>query len=746
MKIKKYAMAALLLLNYKLTVAQTTNPDTASYKTVGLNEVVVSANKIEESKRKISQQVQILSAKEIENTQSQTTADLMSTTGSVFVQKSQLGGGSPVLRGFEASRILLVIDGVRMNNLIYRAGHLQNIVTTDNNSFDRAEILFGPSSTIYGSDALGGAIHFYTKKPILSTGEKSPYIKVNALSRYGSADKETTGHLDFNIGTKKFGSLTSFTWSKFDDLKGGTNQNPFYTGSYGERPYYVERINETDSIIKNKDRYTQVQSGYTQYDLVQKFLFQQNEHLSHGLNIQYSTSTDVPRYDRLTDNPTGMLSDTAALNSAQWYYGPQTRLLAAYDLNLKNPEGFFQNIHAGLNYQDIQESRHNRNFGSRFLTHRVEDVNVIGGNIDFQKTISKHDIRFGADAQLNMLTSTATRENIIADTSGKWDTRYPDGDNTMNNFAVYVSHTWSINNELTLNDGFRVGYSSLHSTLVDTALLFHLPYTTLDQKTPVYSGSIGLVHSPSDDLKLSLLVSTGFRVPNVDDLAKVFAPPSGRVIVPNVDLKPEKTINYEIGITNIINTKTSWENVVYYTSFKDVTVIDEFTYNGQDSILYDGTLSRVYANQNKDEAFIYGFSSELNTRTSDRFSMKFGVNYTYGRVKTDSSDAPLDHIPPFMGHVAFSYSYNKFSSDFFIHYNGWKKLKDYGSGEDNPQYATTEGMPAWLTANLRLSYKVCKLVTVQTGIDNIFDTQYRTFASGINAPGRNIIAAIRFHY
>ena len=158
------------------------------------------------------------------------------------------------------------------------------------------------------------------------------------------------------------------------------------------------------------------------------------------------------------------------------------------------------------------------------------------------------------------------------------DTRYPDGDNSMINVAVYASHTWKITDQLTLNDGIRVGYSFMHSTLVDTAIQFHLPYTIIDQKSPVYSGSIGLIHSPSDDLKLSIGISTGYRVPNVDDLSKIFASAPGAVIVPNGDLKPERTINYELGITKIFNKKTRLENFVFYTQFVDAIVTDKFKY------------------------------------------------------------------------------------------------------------------------------------------------------------------------
>jgi hemoglobin/transferrin/lactoferrin receptor protein len=233
-------------------------------------------------------------------------------------------------------------------------------------------------------------------------------------------------------------------------------------------------------------------------------------------------------------------------------------------------------------------------------------------------------------------------------------------------------------------------------------------------------------------------------VPDVDDLSKIFETAAGSVIVPNADLQPEKTINTELGVTKIFNNRTRWENTIYYTHFIDAIVTDKFTLNGQDSVDYDGTMSQVYANQNKGEAFLYGFSSILKSQLDKYFLFSVMMNYTYGRIKTDGADMPLDHIPPFMSRLAMTYTNNNFSSDFFVNYNGWKKLKNYNlGGEDNEQYATEEGMPAWFTINLHSSYKVGKYLTVQAGVDNIFDTQYRTFASGINAPGRNIFVALR---
>ena len=623
-----------------------------------------------------------------------------------------------------------------MNNLIYRSGHLQNILTVDQIALDRAEILFGPSSTIYGSDALGGVIHLFTKKPIFSDSEKL-LTKVIAQSRYSSVNDEFAEGLDINLGGKQFASRTVLSYSQFGDVRGGSNQNPFYTKSYGTRDYYIDRINGKDSIVKNSDRFMQIGSGYKQYNVMQKFSFQQNDRVLHHLNLQYSNSSNVPRYDRLTDVSDGKLK------WSEWYYGPQERLMTAYDLNISN-DGFFQSTHLGLNYQAIKESRHQRRYTKDGLENRIETVGVAGFNFDMRHNDEPHEVQIGIDAQYNMLKSTANEKNIVTGETSPLDTRYPNGDNTMLNAAIYVSHIWKINREWNLTDGIRAGYATLNSTIQDNSF-FNFPSTSISQTNPVYSGSLGVVHHPSDDLKISFLVSTGFRVPNVDDLSKIFESQVGTLIVPNTSLKPEKTINTEWGFSKILNKRTRFENSVYYTTFFDAIATAPFQLNGRDSILYNGTNSPISANQNLGRAYIYGFSTTLKTQASEELGFLLSMNYTYGRLKTDSADVPLDHISPFMAKAQVIYSAKKFTQEFFVIYNGWKKLKDYRlDAEDNEDYATENGMPAWLTANWRLGYQATKHFTVQAGVENIFDTQYRVFASGINAPGRNLYLTLRY--
>ncbi len=745
----RFLYTSLLILAgitlYAQSVEKENNGDTTRISF--LDEVVISANKIAEQRRMVAQQIQVITPLQIQNLNAQTSADLIQNTGFVAMQRSQQGGGSPMIRGFEASRVLLVIDGVRMNNAIYRAGHLQNIVTMDNNILDRAEVLFGPSSTVYGSDALGGVVHFMTRSPELAK-ESSPSFSGNAFTRFGSASNEKTGHVDFNLGGNRLGSLTSFTYSDFGDLRMGEKINKALGEEYWVRYQYAERApdNAGDILVSNADPYVQKFSGYRQYDLLQKFLFKQSDRVHHILNIQYSTSSNVPRYDRLTD-PQGN-----GLRSASWYYGPQKRLMTSYQLNVKDIGKLADALTVTASYQDIEESRHDRRFNSNNLNNRIEKIKVGALTIDLQKKIKASQLRYGFDSQANDLSSTAYRENISTGAISALDTRYPDGDNNLNYWALYATHTLPLNNKWTLNDGIRVGGSYLHSTFVDETF-YPFPYDEIKQQRTYASGNVGIIYTPSS-WKFSLMTSTGYRVPNIDDAAKVFesvegSPTStGTLVVPNPELAPEKTINADFSITRFFGSRARLEGVFFATDFYDAIVILPGTLNGQSTVIYNGFPANIVSSQNAGNAYIYGYSISGQLEIISGLNLTGSYNYTYGRVKhEDSLETPLDHIAPAFGRVGLNYSTSRFRAELFSNFSGWKRLEDYSnSGEDNLQYATPEGMPSWNTFNLRTSFNLNRTFTLQAGVDNISDLQYRQFASGINSPGRNIFGTLRVKF
>lgn len=716
-------------------------------KWVNLNEVVYSANKAEEKKSDVPYTIDVIKAKNLEMNNSQTAADMIANTGNIMVQKSQGGGGSPIIRGFEASRVLMVIDGVRMNNAIYRAGHLQNIITVDNAMLDRTEIVYGPSSVMYGSDALGGVMHFYTKNPLF--GEDKMNFKMNSYVRYGSANNEMTGHVDFNLGFKKLASLTSVTYSNFGDLRTGNSRTP--DADFGRCYYYAERNwnNTGDSMIRNSNPNIQKFSGYSQMDIMEKLLFKVNEKVSVGLNVQYSTSSDISRYDRLQEY------SGSTLKYAEWYYGPQNRLMASLYTNIKSEGKLFDNLRITAAYQNIDESRINRRFNSNNKRYQIENVKVYSLNADFRKQVKeKHELSYGAEVLYNDVTSTAKSINISTNVETPFNTRYPDGGTTMMTEAVYLTHSWEINEKLILSDGLRFSNNSLKASFVDTTF-FPFPFKDAKQNNNAVTGNLGLVISPEKNVRFSVLGSTGYRSPNVDDFTKIFESVGGNLVIPNEKLKPEYAYNGEVGFDiTAFEGRVKFEGNYYYTLLKNAIVLKNAEYNGQDSIYYFGSLSRVQSPQNAEKALIQGAYGAITADFNDYVSFKTSLTYTlgnyyqkvpgFGGIGDHDSIIPLDHIPPMFGQTSLYFHFKKFESEVYARYSTNKALKDYSpSGEDNLSQATPNGMPGWVTFNIKTMYTITKNFSVNLGIENLFDTHYRVFASGISSPGRNIYVTLR---
>jgi hemoglobin/transferrin/lactoferrin receptor protein len=724
-----YSVDEIESSKYKVFINQNVN---------SFEEVVVSASKFEEKKNDVSQKIQVLRASEIAAQNQSSMADVLANSGNVMVQKSQLGGGSPIIRGFETNKVLMVVDGIRMNNAIYRGGHLQNIVTLDNAIMDRVEVVFGAGSVVYGSDALGGVMNFTTKSPVFSATD-TVLVKAAAFTRYFSAAKGFSGHADISLGKKCFGSLSSFTFSKYGDLRQGANRRPF-VGDFGARPWYAATFNGVDSMLMNADTNVQVGSGYTQYDILQKFSFKQNEAITHKLNFQLSNSGNIPRYDRLT------LESASKPKFAVWNYGPQKRFLAAYTLDFKKKNTFFDQGRLILAYQAIEESRIVRKFNDSWETNNIEKLDIFTINADFFQKIKKHELRYGTEAFLNLVNSSAFAKNVATNTIRDTSTRYPDAGSSMRSAAIYATHTWEISDKFILNDGLRFSYVGLNANFTDTTY-FPFPFNSINQNNSAFNGNLGFVYLPAKTWRITANTSTGFRAPNVDDLSKVFESVPGSVVVPNPNLKVEYTVNGELGITKEILRGLRASINFYYTNLSNALITQNSQFQGADSIQYGGELSQVMSTVNAGKAYIYGIEGALAGQLNKYITVLGTVNYTKGRIVTDTVPYPLDHIPPVFGKFSIISSVNKLRTEFFVNYAGWKRVVDYNMiGEDNFSYATAEGMPSWYTFNARVSYSITKDISFQLACENILDQNYRQFASNISAPGRNFILTLKGNF
>lgn len=707
---------------------------------MSIQEVEISTHSF--LKRNISsiQPIQSIDAKKIEMSMSATTADALLLNTNAFIQKSQQGGGSITLRGFEASRVLLYIDGVRLNNLIYRSGHLQNIITLDPFALHEVNLHLGASSNLFGSDALGGVVSVTTLLPKFSMEKRFKWTgKISTT--FQSVNQSTQNHFQISQFNQKWSFNTAVTWSDFGDLKSGRNHNPFYQQDYQLRPFSIVRNQGRDSIIPNANPYLQSGSAYSQFDFIEKIAFRKNEHILHQLNLQFSTSSNIPRYDRLTE----MVQGTPKF--AEWYYGPQVRSMLAYDRVRKNESAYFQTTHVGLNFQHVEESRFQRRFQSNNLDGRNENVNVWGMKAWAERKNGDQTTVVGGDVYLNFLESTANRTQLSSGNQFALDTRYPNGKNSMHQAGIYLENKYKWTPKVQTQWGGRLGYSRLSSELNDS-IFFKFPFSSIQQNNLTYSGNVGLAYFSKgieevDQWKTTLFSSTGFRTPNIDDLGKIFETAKGNIIVPNEAIKPEKTWTTDLGFTRM-SKQMVWETHAYATLFFDAIVTSPFQYQGKDSIVYDGVLSAVFANQNQRRAFVLGGNSQLSWRINPHLTWNIGANYTRGRIIVGDSTTPLDHIPPLQISSDINYHVGKIAIWGQFYYQGRKDIRDYLlNGEDNEQYAPATGMPAWMVVHLKCRVALVKGFVVQGGIENIFDTQYRVFASGINGAGRNFQISLR---
>jgi hemoglobin/transferrin/lactoferrin receptor protein len=713
--------------------------------------VTISANKIEEEMRTSARQTLAIDRKTISFFNQQTSADLLQQTGQVLVQKSQQGGGSPILRGFEANRVLMVVDGVRMNNAIYRAGHLQNIITLDQYNQERVEVSFGAGSVMYGSDALGGAICFYSKSPKLINSD-TVQVSGQVFRRYSSANDERTEHAEVSLGGKRFGSFTSVTESKFRDLRSGDLRTNGYD-SFGRRYWYVQRYGNKDSVMINTNPNVQMGTGYRQVDLSQKFVYLSKGGLRHVMNFQYSNSSDVPRYDRLSE-----WTGTKPAQ-AEWYYGPQQRLFGNYQLIWNGYTKMAEYIRFSAAVQRIDESRNSRGFGASSLSHREERVDALNFNLDVMKAFGKHQIMYGGEYWTNKVESKAFRINKLTEETSFLNTRYPDGGSKMSSAAAYITDKIAINQHWTASLGVRFTSTALEANIdstdisvqvvngADTSAIFFLNKTQLKQNNATANGQLGIVYSSSEKFKWSALASTGFRAPNVDDVGKLFDPAPGTIILPNPDLKPEYASSAESGVEVYLLKRVRFQTNAYFTWLQNAITIDKANLTAPNGIAYDDVLKTPVTNVNADRAQIWGVSANLFVELTSWATLTSSISYTKGTLYMKNSSTPMDHIPPVYGRTGIQFSEKRFRAEAWTMYNGWKRIAYYRLGaEDNEVYATPEGTPSWMTFNARAQYQLNKMWSVQLACENIMNVHYRVFASGISGAGRNAIASVRLSF
>ena len=705
---------------------------------LSLDQVVISATRWNQPKREIPAKITSISARDVALQNPQTAADLLGNSGEVFIQKSQQGGGSPMIRGFSTNRVLLTVDGIRMNTAIFRSGNLQNVISLDPYAVENTEVFFGPGSVIYGSDAIGGVMNFQTLTPQFTLTDK-PLVSGKAAARYASANGERTGHFDLNAGWKKWAMVTSFSHNDFGDLRMGANGPDEYL-----RPVYTQRQDDRDVIVANDDPLVQQPTAYSQINMMQKLRFKPNEKWDFNYGFHYSTTTDYSRYDRLVRYRNG------APRSAEWYYGPQKWLMNNLNIAHNSQNNLYDLATLRIAYQFFEESRVDRDLNDTERRRRLEEVRAYSANLDFFKLLgAKQKLFYGLEVVYNDVNSFGTDEDISTGIVVPGPARYPRAGWTS--YAACATYQYNVSNKFLLQAGARYNRFALNATFDTT--FFPFPYITADINNGALTGSLGFVYDPAESWSLSANVSTGFRSPNVDDTGKVFDSEPGSVIVPNPNLNAEYAYNAEFDIARVFGKKVKIDLTGYYTILQNALVRRNFTLNGLDSIVYAGELSRVLAIQNAAKATVYGVQANIEVKLPAGFGITSRFNYQLGEEELDDgSTSPLRHAAPWFGATHLTYTAYPLTMSFYAMYNGevaYEDLPQEEQGKDFIYAIDANGnpySPAWYTLNFKAMYQFTEHLSVSGGVENLTDQRYRPYSSGIVAPGRNFILSLRANF
>ena len=703
---------------------------------LNIQEVVIRANRSTQDYSKLAKEIRTIDAKNKEQQFQGNAADVLGIDPNIFIQKSQSGGGSPMIRGMSTSRVLLLVDGVRMNNAIFRSGNVHNIISVDPESISNVEISLGPGSVIHGSDALGGVMQLNTYEAHYGDSSEVLQSLVFTLS-HQSNQMRRRPNFRINYGGTNWAGMSSITYANYDDITMGKYALPWTPQHHLNNALFMcEPISfgTLDTLRKPADPYTQLHTNYEQLNLTQKFRVRLGPRTELKSGAHASLTSDITRYDRYIqtsgDQP----------KYAKWNYGPQLWTMGYVSLEDRTETKYSDYFSISLSGQRYEESRDVRKFGKVEGTVQEEAVNIGQFNLDLIKHITDQiEIQYGAEYLQNQVNSRAHAYTILnPDTSWSAQSRYADG-SIWESASMFLSSYIDLAPDWSVNVGLRASSNHMHTPISflgfedDAHLRFLAP-----------SGQLGLTYHKSDR-KYFALLSTGFRAPNVDDASKVFDSEPGALVVPNANLTAERLYSAEIGGTQKVGQHWAIEGGFYYSYLNNALNRAPYTFNGQDSIWFDGEYSQVLAIQNMDYAWIWGYQMGVRSDLSPYVRWSLNWSHPFGK---DSNGDPLRHVSPFNATSTVVFKKGKWSTNFLVRYNGEIGPEDMAPSEVSKDYMYAIGddglpySPRWFTMDVHTSYVFNKNIIVRAGLENLMDVQYRPYSSGVAAPGRSVFVSM----
>ncbi len=645
------------------------------------NNVTITARRFETNQSDVTESVTVVDGQQLYQTSPRSTPEALIGSAGVWVQKTNHGGGSPIIRGLVGNQVLLMVDGIRMNNATYRYGPNQYLSTIDPGLIDRIEATRGNGSVLYGSDALGGVVQVISRTPYFQSAAKQ--LQGRVFGKWMSGGMERSGRAELQWNGERVAALGGFSVRKFGDVVAG--------GSLG----------------------TLDPTGYDEISGDGKILFKAGTNGVVTAAWQHHQQNKVPRFDQVRQG------------GYRFYnFAPQIRQLGYLRWETFTESSLLNvvRVTAALN-RSVEGIKSQKNESDE-LKNQEDVVNTYNGTAEVHSILNDFwQAQSGIEWYYDVVDSKASIFNSTTQEETSVRGSYAD-DATSSSVAIFSTHTFDID-KFSISAGARFNVNSL---AVNDA-------TFGDQKIQPTAlvGNLGVTYSIDPKYRLIINGNTGFRAPNVDDVSKFGTVESSVFEIPSADLSPEKSRSVEAGLK--VNTKRFFGSfAAYQTALINLIERMPVTYQGKDTV----ENRRVYQKQNVSESLIRGFEAEGELKLSSAMSIYGNLTYTYG--ENISKNEPMRRIPPLFGKLGLRYQHPSgfwFRID-YVSAGEQKRLAKGDLSDVRISVRLKNGIaPSWNIVNIYSGYSY-KFLSLAVSAQNIFDQPYRVYASGIDAYGRSL--------
>ena len=658
---------------------------------IPVDKITVTASRFAENKFSTPSSVSITAKEKFNERSFSTTAEVLREEPGVLVQKTTHAHGAPILRGLIGRYVLLLYNGIRLNRPTFRFGANQYLNTINLESLNRIEVVRGPSSVMYGSDAIGGTINLIPS----SLPPQSSILSLvpSFTSRYSSFDDGRSVGVRLDGNYKRLSSTWGLTFKEVENLRAG--------GDIGE----------------------QAPTGWKETGFNGRLAYSLNARSYVSFDYLRDRQKDVPRYDKYVCG-----------EFDKYIYNPQDRDLAAVTYTCE-PGSLIHSFKANLSYQFEEEGRTTQKTGKDNIEKAEDKITTWGGYVQASAMPGEgHWLTFGAEYYYDLVNGRAV--NIENNTVELIRPTYPDG-SEYRSAGLFVQDEWTLSRLWTLTAGLRFSYVGVDSPLEE-------PFDRYEDDFKDLTASLAFSYRPQNAVNLIGRWSQGFRAPNLND-AVVLKYSSSGVDAPSPGLKAEHSNNYELGV-KLDYDRVNGSLFLFYNQLSDMIERLPGTYNGltfydeNDNGIQDEDEYDIYQKYNVSRSRIYGVEYESRLEISSLWEVRSSVTYTRGENQTE--DEPMSRIPPLMGMIAARFKpFTTFWVETLVRAAD-EQMRLSARDIDDTRIGP-EGTASWATLSLKAHYEY-EHMSLNVIFENITDYAYKEHGSGIYSPGRGVILTLSY--